>query len=124
MKYWIVLVNLTAELEELKGAGDKLRELGGLKGKIQQKITTLSKNHKFFHDNTSCPTCTQDIDEDLREDKLNELGAEAKKLERWLSGFGRRSLNLKRLGRLASLKPLERLLELNKELSTSNTNYY
>ena len=73
---------LNKELEELQDAGDKLRKLGGLKGKIQQKISTLTKNHKFFSDNAVCPTCTQDISEDMKEEKLGELGAEAKKLKK------------------------------------------
>lgn len=76
---------LNKELEELQDAGDKLRKLGGLKGKIQQKISTLTKNHKFFSDNAVCPTCTQDISEDMKEEKLGELGAEAKKLKKGFS---------------------------------------
>jgi len=111
---------LTAELEELKGAGDKLRELGGLKGKIQQKITTLSKNHKFFHDNTSCPTCTQDIDEDLRQDKLDELGAEAKKLKGGYQDL-EKVIKSEEVREASFTETSGRLLELNKELSTSNT---
>ncbi len=111
---------LNAELEDLKGAGDKLRELGGLKGKIQQKITTLSKNHKFFNDNKTCPTCTQDIDEDLRQQKLNELGVDAKELK---SGYTElEDAIAKEEVRESSFKSVSGdLLGLNKELVTSNS---
>ena len=61
---------LNKELEALQDAGDKLRKLGGLRGKIQQKISTLTKNHKFFSDNAVCPTCTQDISDDMKSEKL------------------------------------------------------
>ena len=57
-------IKLTEELEDLQkvieGFSDptkKLREYGNIKGKISQKITTLVKEHKFFNDNTVCPTC-------------------------------------------------------------------
>ena len=71
---------LTTELEELQDASAKLKKLGPLRGKIQQKMTTLSKNHKFFHDNDTCPTCTQSIDSELSGKKTSELSAEIAKL--------------------------------------------
>ena len=73
---------LNKELEELQDAGEKLKKLGGLRGKIQQKISTLTKNHKFFSENAVCPTCTQDISEDMKDDKIAELNKEAKKLKK------------------------------------------
>jgi DNA repair exonuclease SbcCD ATPase subunit len=72
---------LQKQLDEFQSAGSKLKKLGGLRGKIQQKISTLTKNHKFFSENAVCPTCTQEINEDLKGEKLDELGAEAKKLK-------------------------------------------
>ena len=111
---------LNAELEELKDAGDKLRELGGLKGKIQQKITTLSKNHKFFNDNKTCPTCTQEIDDDLRQTKLGELGNDAKKLKagyQELEGaIEKEELRETNFNTISG-----RVLELNKTLASSNS---
>ena len=112
---------LNQELEELKGAGDKLRELGGLKGKIQQKITTLSKNHKFFSDNTICPTCTQDIDESLRQTKLTELGSEAKTLK---SGYQdlEKAINDEETREANFTEVSGNVLELNRKLTSNNTN--
>jgi len=112
--------SLNIELEELKGAGDKLRELGGLKGKIQQKITTLSKNHKFFNDNKTCPTCTQDIDEDLRQTKLTEFGIDAKKLK---GGYQELEAAIeKEEYRESNFNDLStEVLELNKTLASSNS---
>ncbi len=112
---------LNVELEELKGAGDKLRKLGGLKGKIQQKITTLSKNHKFFHDNTSCPTCTQDIDEDLRQSKIGELNTEAKKLK---SGYQdlEKAIDEEETREANFVEVSGNVLDLNRKLTSNNTN--
>ena len=50
------------EQEKVSGATEKLRKFSGLKGKITQKAATLTKEHKFFTENTVCPTCTQSIE--------------------------------------------------------------
>ena len=47
---------LSEEQEKVTGATEKLRTLGNLKGKISQKVATITKEHKFFTDNTVCPT--------------------------------------------------------------------
>ena len=76
------LEGLNKELEEYTGATEKLKKLGSFKGKIQQKISTLTKNHKFFTENATCPTCTQDITDELKEAKVNELTKEGKDLKK------------------------------------------
>ena len=112
---------LNQEMEELKGAGDELRKLGGLKGKIQQKITTLSKNHKFFSDNTICPTCTQDIDETLRQTKLSELGSEAKTLKSSYQDL-EKAINDEETREANFTEVSGNVLELNRKLTSNNTN--
>ena len=54
--------SFTKEQEEVVGAGDKLVKLNNLKGKISQKVSVITKEHKFFTENTVCPTCTQTIE--------------------------------------------------------------
>ena len=50
------LQSLNKNLQNHSGATDKLRKLGNLKGKISQKVSTITKEHKFFTENTVCPT--------------------------------------------------------------------
>ena len=69
------------EVEEYVGAGDKLRKFGTLKGKISQKVSTLTKEHKFFTENTVCPTCTQEIDDTFRINRINDAQNKAKELQ-------------------------------------------
>jgi DNA repair exonuclease SbcCD ATPase subunit len=76
--------NLIKEQEKFAGASKKLKHLGNLKGKISNKASTVKKEHKFFSKNTVCPTCTQDIDERFRLNKLDEAQQKAKELQ---SGF-------------------------------------
>ena len=68
-------------LESYTGATEKLRKLGNLKGKISQKVSTITKEHKFFTENTVCPTCTQSIDEEFRINKINDAQTKAKELQ-------------------------------------------
>jgi len=69
------------ELESFAGAREKLRKLGNLKGKITQKVTTITKEHKFFTDNVTCPTCTQSIEEEFRINKIKDSQNKAKELQ-------------------------------------------
>jgi len=73
--------DLTKEQEAVTGATEKLRELGNLKGKISNKVATITKEHKFFTKNTVCPTCTQAINEDFRINKINDAQTKAKELQ-------------------------------------------
>jgi len=73
--------DLVKEQEKVTGATEKLRKLGGLKGKISNKVSTITKEHKFFTDNTVCPTCHQNIQEDFRINKIDDAQNKAKELQ-------------------------------------------
>ena len=75
------LQNLNTEVEKFVGATEKLRKLGNLKGKISQKVSSITKEHKFFTENVTCPTCTQPIEEDFRINKINDAQDKAKELQ-------------------------------------------
>ena len=72
---------LTEEQQKVTGATEKLRTLGGLRGKISQKVATITKEHKFFTDNVTCPTCTQPIEEEFRINKVEDAQNKAKELQ-------------------------------------------
>jgi len=71
----------TNDLEELSNAKGKLKKLNTLKGKMSNKVATLTKEHKFFTDNTVCPTCTQDIEEEFRVNRIADAQTRAKELQ-------------------------------------------
>ena len=58
-----------------------MSKLNNLKGKISNKVSNITKEHKFFTENAVCPTCRQDIEEDFR---LNRIDAQdtAKELKK------------------------------------------
>ena len=72
---------LQVDIEELQGVGDKLVKLNNLKGKISQKVSTITKEHKFFTENTVCPTCTQDIEEEFRVNRIADAQNKARELK-------------------------------------------
>ena len=71
----------TKEQEEVTGSTDKLLKLNNLKGKLSQKVRTITKEHKFFSENTVCPTCTQDIAEDFRLNRITDAEKKANELK-------------------------------------------
>ena len=77
----LTIEDLSKQQEKFLGTTKKLKELGNLKGKISNKASTVKKEHKFFSKNTVCPTCTQDIDEEFRLNKLDEAQNKAKELQ-------------------------------------------
>ena len=76
------LVTLQEELNEYSDSGKKLREFGNIKGKLSQRISTLVKDHKFFNDNTVCPTCDQDIEDSFRLNRIERSQTKAKELQK------------------------------------------
>ena len=72
----------TKEQEEVTGSADKLVKLNNLKGKLSQKVGTITKEHKFFTENTVCPTCTQDIAEEFRVNRIEDAQNKAKELKK------------------------------------------
>ena len=72
---------LTEQQQELTDAGKKLVKLNNLKGKISQKVSTITKEHKFFNENTVCPTCTQSIEEEFRLNRITDAQNKAKELK-------------------------------------------
>ena len=72
---------LQVDLDELQGAGDKLVKLNNLKGKLSQKVSTITKEHKFFAENTECPTCGQTIEEEFRVNRISDAQNKAKELK-------------------------------------------
>ena len=73
---------LTEEQKDVTGAGEKLLKLNTFKGKLSNKVATLTKEHKFFTDNTVCPTCTQSIEEGFRLNRINDVQTKAKELKK------------------------------------------
>ena len=73
---------INKDMEMLSDCNTKLRKLGNLKGKLSNKVSTITREHKFFNENVTCPTCTQNIEESFRLNKINEAESKAKELKK------------------------------------------
>ena len=76
--------DLTKEQEKVTGATEKLRKMGTIKGTLSNKVANITKKTKFFEENTVCPTCKQDIEEEFR---LNNIGDAQDKIKELQSGY-------------------------------------
>jgi len=73
---------LTEKQKEVTGTGEKLLKLNTFKGKLSNKVATLTKEHKFFSENVTCPTCTQNIEESFRLNRIDDVQTKAKELKK------------------------------------------
>lgn len=52
---------------------DRMSDIKSAQNENNNKIKTLVKDARFFEDNDICPTCEQEIDESIKEEKLTAL---------------------------------------------------
>jgi DNA repair exonuclease SbcCD ATPase subunit len=63
----------------------KREELLGYESKFKTEIGSLVKQAKFFENNCTCPTCSQDINETIKEDRLTTATKKANELSEGLA---------------------------------------
>ena len=69
--------DLSKKLEKVTTSREKLLNY---QSSFKSEIKSVVKQAKFFEDNAICPTCDQDIDEDLRDTKKTDAQKRAKEL--------------------------------------------
>mgnify|MGYP001442516785 FL=1 len=110
----------TKEQEEVIGADKKLVKLNNLKGKITQKVATITKEHKFFTDNTVCPTCTQSIEESFRLNKIDDVQTKARELQKGFKEL-EESIKTEQERERHFIKLTKEITKLNHDISQNNT---
>jgi DNA repair exonuclease SbcCD ATPase subunit len=110
----------TKEQEEVIGATDRLRKLGNLKGKISQKVSTITKEHKFFTENTVCPTCTQTIEEEFRLNRIADAQNSAKELQQGYKDL-EETIKLEEERERQFIALSKEITKLNNDISQNNT---
>jgi len=114
------VLQFTKEQEELIGSSDKIVKLNNLRGKLSQKVSVITKEHKFFTENTVCPTCTQTIEEEFRLNRIEDAQNKAKELQK---GFQELEETIKfEQERERQFTVLSKeITKLNHEISQNNT---
>jgi DNA repair exonuclease SbcCD ATPase subunit len=110
----------TKEQEELIGTDDKLVKLNNLRGKISQKVSVITKEHKFFTENTVCPTCTQTIEEEFRLNRITDAQNKAKELQKGFQEL-EETIKLEQERERQFTVLSKEITKLNHEISQNNT---
>ena len=108
------------EQKDLTGAGEKLLKLNNLKGKLSQKVSTITKEHKFFSDNVTCPTCTQSIEESFRLNKINDVQTKARELKKGFEDL-EESIKTEQDRERHFINLSKEITKLNHDISQNNT---
>ena len=114
------IFDLTKEQEDVTGSSQKLVKLNNLKGKITQKVSTITKEHKFFADNTVCPTCTQSIEESFRLNKIDDVQTKARELQKGFKEL-EESIKTEQERERHFIKLTKEITKLNHDISQNNT---
>ena len=68
--------------KQLEQAGNAFQDARIEKSNLQSEMKKLVKEDKFFQDNDVCPTCTQEIDENIKSQKVKGIAAKAKEIQK------------------------------------------
>ena len=66
-----VIEQLNQQIGDYSKSSDKLKKLNTFLIKLSSKLTTCKKEHEFFEENHVCPTCTQELSDEFRTDKIS-----------------------------------------------------
>jgi DNA repair exonuclease SbcCD ATPase subunit len=66
-------LDIDAHTSEFDTISKQIRKLNELHFKISHNKTDAEKNLDFFHDNDTCPTCTQTIEKEFKDRKISDL---------------------------------------------------
>jgi len=75
------IFNLNKEMKDYQKSNSNLQKLNTYLIKLQSKLKSCKKDHKFFEKNHVCPTCTQQLSDEFRENKLQESQGEINKMD-------------------------------------------
>ena len=108
------------EQEEVIGAAEKLGKLNNLRGKISQKVSVITKEHKFFNENTVCPTCTQTIEEEFRLNRIADAQTKAEELQKGFQDL-EETIKFEEERERQFIILSKEITKLNHEISQNNT---
>ena len=107
------------EMEEVSSSTSKLKKLNTFLIKVQGKLKSCKKEHEFFEKNHVCPTCTQDLSEEFRDEKLESGKTKVDEMlvgyNDILSAIGEEEVKFNKFTELSS-----QVMSINNSISQSN----
>jgi len=107
------VTTLSTEMEEYSKSSSKLKKLNTFLIRLNTKLSSCKKEHQFFEDNHVCPTCTQDLSDEFRSDKIEEGKT---KLDEMNVGYEELQTAIKE-----EEERSEKFIELSQDVNTKNT---
>ena len=106
--------------DDLKEAHNKKQSLLHYKAQFQTQVKSVVKDAKFYEENSVCPTCSQDIADNLRHEKLSIAKSKAKELNEAIFDASEQSTvvesTIERLNRVS-----EQVRENTSSISSNNS---
>ena len=79
------LNKVQSEMEKTTNPQSTIKKMNDIRVQLRTKVTATQEERNFFDKNTVCPTCTQDIEESFRLNRITNLNTSVTKLETGLS---------------------------------------
>ena len=114
-----IMDELQPKLENLNNTKKTLKKLNTIKVKLEQKIQNIVEEHKFFEDNTVCPTCTQPLEEKFRLDKIVDIQEKSKELNEGYKEL-EAAINVEQEKDIEFTNCSSEINRLNNDISTNN----
>ena len=114
-----IVDELQPKLENLNNTKKTLKKLSTIKVKLEQKIQNIVEEHKFFEDNTVCPTCTQPLEEQFRLDKIVDIQDKSKELNEGYKEL-ETAINVEQEKDTQFTNCSSQINKLNNDISTNN----
>ena len=108
------------QLESFSSSSASLKKMNSIKAKLEQKIQTITNEHKFFADNTVCPTCDQEIEEEFRVNRIGEIESKVKEINSAYKEL-KVSITEEQEKETKFLQLSKQITSLNYDISTNNT---
>jgi DNA repair exonuclease SbcCD ATPase subunit len=64
--------DLLEQIDDKETVSTRIQKILNLESNLEKKKINARKTIKFYHDNDECPTCTQNIDQTIKCEKINE----------------------------------------------------
>lgn len=113
------VVKLNSQMKLVSDTSSKIKKLNSFRAKIQQKVNHVKKETQFFMDNHTCPTCTQEITQEFRNEKIEKSDNEWKKLNAGLEDI-EKSIAEEESRESEFLRLSEEVMESNNKISQIN----
>jgi DNA repair exonuclease SbcCD ATPase subunit len=99
------------ESSEIDNLETRIKQLSGLIAKSEVRYNQMLKDVKFFTDNDICPTCSQPIENDIKQIKISELEGKMKEISGIIDDLREKSLEA-----TSALREINSAVEANHQI--------